>query len=134
MRNFEFFFSQLVSDLSVAQILSEKINKMFLPKRLGFIDVLSTVGLWKSGIKWRSIFSFKEHNLLLPKCILLGYLSHLRSYQVYYQRFLLEMTYSYQGNWHFSWNRVRLNIPGSVYFFFNIWIVFYLVNVPRPYG
>ena len=33
---------KLVLDLSVAQILPEKINKMFLPKRLGFIDVLST--------------------------------------------------------------------------------------------
>ena len=29
--------------LSVAQILSEKINKMFLPNKLGFIDVLSIV-------------------------------------------------------------------------------------------
>ena len=34
---------KLVLDLSVAQILPKKINKMFLPKRLGFIDVLSTV-------------------------------------------------------------------------------------------
>ena len=32
-----------VLDLSVAQIPPEKINKLFLPKRIGFIDVLSTV-------------------------------------------------------------------------------------------
>ena len=38
---------KLVLDLSVTQILPEKINKMFLPKRLGFNDVLSTViGFW----------------------------------------------------------------------------------------
>ena len=29
--------------VSVAQILPEKINKIFLPKKLGFIDVLPTV-------------------------------------------------------------------------------------------
>ena len=34
----------MVLDLSLAQILPEKINKMFLPKKLGFIDVLRTVG------------------------------------------------------------------------------------------
>ena len=36
---------KLVLDLTVAQILPEKINKMFLPKKLGFIDVLSTVSI-----------------------------------------------------------------------------------------
>ena len=36
---------KLVFFLSVAQILPEKINKMFLPKKLGFIDVLSTVSI-----------------------------------------------------------------------------------------
>ena len=49
----EFFFAhlkalemrirKLVFGLSVAQILPEKISKMFLPKKLGFIDVFSTV-------------------------------------------------------------------------------------------
>ena len=34
---------KLVLELSVAQILPEKINKMLLPKMLRFIDVLSTV-------------------------------------------------------------------------------------------
>ena len=34
---------KLVLNLSVAEILPEKINKMLLPKKLGFIDVLSTV-------------------------------------------------------------------------------------------
>ena len=34
---------KLVLGLSVAQILPEKIVKTFLPKKLGFIDVLSTV-------------------------------------------------------------------------------------------
>ena len=34
---------KLVLDLSIAQIVPEKINKMFLTKKLGFIDVLSTV-------------------------------------------------------------------------------------------
>ena len=34
---------KLVLDLSLAQTLSEKTNKLFLPKKLGFIDVLSTV-------------------------------------------------------------------------------------------
>ena len=33
----------MVLDLSVAEILPEKINKMFLPNKLGFIDVLLTV-------------------------------------------------------------------------------------------
>ena len=33
----------LVLDLSVARIFPEKINKFFLPKKLGIIDVLSTV-------------------------------------------------------------------------------------------
>ena len=36
---------KLALDLSVAQILPEKINKIFLPKKLGFIDLLSTVVL-----------------------------------------------------------------------------------------
>ena len=34
---------KLVLDLSVAQILPEKINKMFLTNEVGFIDELSTV-------------------------------------------------------------------------------------------
>ena len=34
---------KLVLDLSVAQIFPEKINKKILPKKLGFIGVLSTV-------------------------------------------------------------------------------------------
>ena len=34
---------KLVLNLSVAQILPEKIYKIFLPKMLGFIDVLPTV-------------------------------------------------------------------------------------------
>ena len=34
---------KLVLGLPVAQILPEEINKIFLPKNLGFIDVLSTV-------------------------------------------------------------------------------------------
>ena len=33
----------LVLDLSLAQTLPEKINKLFLQKKLGFIDVLRTV-------------------------------------------------------------------------------------------
>ena len=33
----------MVLDLSVAQIVPKKINKMFLPKKLEFIDVLLTV-------------------------------------------------------------------------------------------
>ena len=35
----------MVLGLSAAQILPEKINKMFLPEKLGFIDILSTVRL-----------------------------------------------------------------------------------------
>ena len=38
---------KLVLDLSVAQILPEKISKMFLRKKLGFIDMLSTVDHFK---------------------------------------------------------------------------------------
>ena len=34
---------KLVFDLSLAQILPEKINQLFLPKKPGFIDVLRTV-------------------------------------------------------------------------------------------
>ena len=33
----------MVLDFSLAQIRPKKINKMFLPKKLGFIDVLLTV-------------------------------------------------------------------------------------------
>ena len=47
MKALEMRMQKLVLDLSVAQILSEKINKMFLPKKLGFIDMLSTVKSWK---------------------------------------------------------------------------------------
>ena len=43
LKALEMRMRKLVLDLSVAKILSEKINKMFLPKKLGFIDVLSTV-------------------------------------------------------------------------------------------
>ena len=43
MKALEMRMQKLVLDLSVAQILREKINKLFLPNRLGFIDVLSTV-------------------------------------------------------------------------------------------
>ena len=39
----EMTMPKLVLHLSVAQILPEKINKMLLPNRLGFNDVLSTV-------------------------------------------------------------------------------------------
>ena len=45
LKALEMKMQKLALDLSVAQILPEKLNKMFLPKRLGFIDVLSTVGL-----------------------------------------------------------------------------------------
>ena len=47
LKALEMRMQKLVLDLSVAQILSEKINKMFLPKKLGFIDMLSTVKSWK---------------------------------------------------------------------------------------
>ena len=36
---------KLVLDLSLTQILPEKNNKMFLPKKLGFIDMLRTVNI-----------------------------------------------------------------------------------------
>ena len=42
LKAIEMRMRKLVLDLSVAQILPEKINKMFLPKKLGFIDVLRT--------------------------------------------------------------------------------------------
>ena len=45
---------KLVLILSVAQILPEKINKMFLSEKLGFINVLSTVGH----------FVFKAHRMV----------------------------------------------------------------------
>ena len=37
---------KLVLGVPLAKILPKKINKMFLPKKLGFIDVLSTVYGW----------------------------------------------------------------------------------------
>ena len=43
LKALEIRMRKLVLDLSVNQILSKKINKRFLPKKLGFIDVLSTV-------------------------------------------------------------------------------------------
>ena len=49
---------KLVLGLSVAQILPEKINKMFLTKMLGFIDVLLTVIVMKSGF----LISIVEHD------------------------------------------------------------------------
>ena len=50
---------KLVLDLSVAQILPEKINKVFLPKKLGFIDVLSTVG---PDLTKRAVFKLLGQN------------------------------------------------------------------------
>ena len=49
---------KLVLGLSVAQILPEKINKMFLTKKLGLIDVLLTVILpWSSTLfGWQFCF------------------------------------------------------------------------------
>ena len=43
LKALEMRMRKLVLELSVAQILPEKINKMLLPKMLRFIDVLSTV-------------------------------------------------------------------------------------------
>ena len=43
LKALEMRMRKLVLDLSVAQIIPEKICKMFLSKNLGFIDVLSTV-------------------------------------------------------------------------------------------
>ena len=43
LKALEMRMRKLVLDLSLAQILPAKINKMFLPKKLGFIDVLRTV-------------------------------------------------------------------------------------------
>ena len=47
---------KLVLDLSLAQILPEKINKMLSLNNLGFIDVLSTVKRRQSTPKARSAF------------------------------------------------------------------------------
>ena len=44
MKALEMRMRKLVLDLSLAQILPEKIKEIFLPKKLGFIDVLRTVG------------------------------------------------------------------------------------------
>ena len=44
LKALEMRMRKLVLDLSLAQILPEKINKVFLPKKLGFINVLRTVG------------------------------------------------------------------------------------------
>ena len=46
LKSLEIRMPKLVLDFSVALILPEKINKVFLPKMFGFIDVLSTVQ-WK---------------------------------------------------------------------------------------
>ena len=43
----EYLVEVSLLDLSVAQILHEKINKMFLPNMLRFIDVLSTIAFTK---------------------------------------------------------------------------------------
>ena len=44
LKALEIRMRKLVLDLSVAQILPEKIDKRLLTKKLGFIDLLSTVG------------------------------------------------------------------------------------------
>ena len=49
MKALELRMRKLLLDLFLAQTLPEKINKMCLPKKLGFIDVLSTV--------FRNVFS-----------------------------------------------------------------------------
>ena len=54
LKALEMRIRKLVLDLSVAQMVPEKIDKIFLPKKLGFIDVLSTV----SG---NSVFTFIWH-------------------------------------------------------------------------
>ena len=46
LKALEMRMRKLVLDLSVAQILAEIINKILLPKKLGFIDVLSTVHIF----------------------------------------------------------------------------------------
>ena len=51
---------KLVSGLFVPQILPEKINKTFLPKKLGFIDLLRTVCLKID----KSLFSRKIFGIL----------------------------------------------------------------------
>ena len=49
LKALEMRMRKLVLGLSLAQILPEKIDKMFLPKKLGFIDMLSTVFFVKQG-------------------------------------------------------------------------------------
>ena len=49
---------KLVLGLSVAQIRPEKINRMFLPKNLGFIDVLSTVAQYLPKIEYNESMLF----------------------------------------------------------------------------
>ena len=58
---------KFVLDLSVAQIVPEKINKMFLPKELGFIDVLSTVCIILNWffVAWLPIASFDLLNVII---------------------------------------------------------------------
>ena len=48
---------KLILDLSLEQILSDKIKKKFLPKKLGFIDVLRTVRMLKTNF-WRRTVHF----------------------------------------------------------------------------
>ena len=52
--NTTFLFGPIYMEdpVSVAKILPEKINKMFLPNKLGFIDVLSTVTWCANVFAW----------------------------------------------------------------------------------
>ena len=65
-------------DLSVAQMLPEKINKIFLPNRLGFIDVLSTVYDFYKFRKWWVMFYQKS--LILSKKLICIWHSLLTDY------------------------------------------------------
>ena len=59
LKALEMRMRKLLLDLPVAQILPEKINKIFFPKKLGFMDVLSTRGFF---FKCISEFFFKIIN------------------------------------------------------------------------
>ena len=63
LKAIEMKMQKLVWDLFVAQILPEKINKTFLPKKLWFIDVLSTANYFKSVCHQNSITNKSDYKL-----------------------------------------------------------------------
>ena len=66
MKALEMRMQKLVLDLSLAQVLPEKINKILTPNSLGFIDVNQTVkAIWNMKMCLMLRLEFKPATILM---------------------------------------------------------------------